>query len=142
MRTKSGSLARMLHILMLFDEARPVWSAAALIEALETSRATGYRYIKTLHDAGLLTTVRNGYYSLGPRIIEMDLQIRWQTHCCWPAKVSFRSWWTRSDTRRSCSPDVTMCPSSALRSAAPRLARLTVGAVANGVLRFRAPGRR
>jgi DNA-binding IclR family transcriptional regulator len=24
----------------------------------------------------LLTTVRNGYYSLGPRIIEMDLQIR------------------------------------------------------------------
>lgn len=72
----AGSLARMLNILELFTETEPVWSTAALIEAIETSRSTGYRYIKTLHDAGLLTTVRNGYYSLGPRIIEMDLQIR------------------------------------------------------------------
>jgi DNA-binding IclR family transcriptional regulator len=72
----AGSLARMLQILELFSEKEPVWSTAALIEALEASRSTGYRYIKTLHDAGLLTTVRNGYYSLGPRIIEMDLQIR------------------------------------------------------------------
>ena len=72
----AGSLARMLQILELFSEEEPVWSTADLIEALETSRSTGYRYIKTLHDAGLLTTVRNGYYSLGPRIIEMDLQIR------------------------------------------------------------------
>ncbi len=72
----AGSLARMLTILELFTENDPVWSTADLIDALETSRSTGYRYIKTLHDAGLLTTVRNGYYSLGPRIIEMDLQIR------------------------------------------------------------------
>lgn len=72
----AGSLARMLTILELFTEKDPVWSTADLIDALETSRSTGYRYIKTLHDAGLLTTVRNGYYSLGPRIIEMDLQIR------------------------------------------------------------------
>jgi DNA-binding IclR family transcriptional regulator len=72
----AGSLARMLSVLELFTEAEPVWSTADLIEALETSRSTGYRYIKTLHDAGLLTAVRNGYYSLGPRIIEMDLQIR------------------------------------------------------------------
>ena len=57
-------------------KTEPVWSTAAIIEALETSRSTGYRYIKTLHDAGLLTAVRNGYYSLGPRIIEMDLPIR------------------------------------------------------------------
>src|SRR5215218_10158330 len=72
----AGSLARMLNILELFSEKDSVWSTAAHIEALETSRSTGYRYIKTLHDAGLLTAVRNGYYSLGPRIIEMDLQIR------------------------------------------------------------------
>jgi len=72
----AGSLARMLNILDLFTEKHPIWSTADLIEALETSRSTGYRYIKTLHDAGLLTTVSNGYYSLGPRIIEMDLQIR------------------------------------------------------------------
>ena len=72
----AGSLARMLNVLDLFSEAEPVWSTAAILEALETSRSTGYRYIKTLHDAGLLTTVSTGYYSLGPRIIEMDLQIR------------------------------------------------------------------
>ncbi|MFC8521506.1 IclR family transcriptional regulator [Pseudarthrobacter sp. NPDC057230] len=72
----AGSLSRMLNVLDLFTEVTPVWSTADLIEALETSRSTGYRYIKTLHDAGLLTAVRNGYYSLGPRIIEMDLQIR------------------------------------------------------------------
>src|SRR4051794_16738832 len=71
-----GSLAKMLHILELFTREKPVWSTADLIEALETSRSTGYRYIKTLHDAGLLTAVRNGQYGLGPRIIEMDLQIR------------------------------------------------------------------
>jgi len=72
----ASSLAKMLHILQLFNETEPVWSTAAIIEALETSRSTGYRYIKTLHEAGLLNAVRNGYYTLGPRIIEMDLQIR------------------------------------------------------------------
>jgi DNA-binding IclR family transcriptional regulator len=66
----------MLHILELFTEEEPEWSTVAIIEALETSRSTGYRYIKTLHEAGLLSTLRNGYYSLGPRIIEMDLQMR------------------------------------------------------------------
>lgn len=72
----TGSLTRMLQVLEIFSASDPVWSAADLIDALETSRSTGYRYIKTLHDAGLLTMVRNGFYSLGPRIIEMDLHIR------------------------------------------------------------------
>lgn len=66
----------MLNILELFSAAEPVWSTTDIIDALGATRSTGYRYIKTLHDAGLLTTVRNGHYSLGPRIIEMDLQIR------------------------------------------------------------------
>lgn len=72
----ASSLAKMLHILQLFSEKNPVWSTADIIDTLETSRSTGYRYIKTLHDAGLLNTSRNGYYTLGPGIIEMDLQIR------------------------------------------------------------------
>ena len=72
----ASSLAKMLHILQLFSETEPVWSPPALIEALETSRSTGYRYIKALHDAGLLSTASNGHYKLGPRVIEMDLQIR------------------------------------------------------------------
>lgn len=72
----SASLAKMLSILELFTETEPVWSTAAILEALETSRSTGYRYIKTLHEAGLLNAVQSGQYTLGPRIIEMDLQMR------------------------------------------------------------------
>jgi DNA-binding IclR family transcriptional regulator len=72
----ASSLGKMLNILQLFSETAPVWSTADIIETLETSRSTGYRYIKTLHDAGLLNSSRNGYYTLGPGIIEMDLQIR------------------------------------------------------------------
>ncbi|MFC9354856.1 IclR family transcriptional regulator [Arthrobacter sp. NPDC057013] len=72
----ASSLAKMLQILRLFSETEPVWSTAEIIEAMETSRSTGYFYIKTLHDAGLLNAVRNGHYTLGPGIIEMDLQLR------------------------------------------------------------------
>lgn len=72
----AGSLERMLAILELFSEEAPVWATADIIEALKASRSTGYRYIKTLNDAGLIAPVRTGSYSLGPRIIEMDMQMR------------------------------------------------------------------
>jgi DNA-binding IclR family transcriptional regulator len=72
----ASSLAKMLYILRLFSETQPVWSTAAIIEALEVSRSTGYFYLKTLNDAGLINAVRNGHYALGPGIIEMDLQLR------------------------------------------------------------------
>ena len=71
-----GSPAKMLQILDLFSTSEPVWSTVDILDALGTTRSTGYRHLKTLTDAGLLTTVSNGFYSLGPRIIEMDLQIR------------------------------------------------------------------
>jgi len=72
----SNSLTKMLRILDLFSIERPIWSANDLIEALGISRSMGYRYIKALNSAGLLGAVGNGDYVLGPRIIEMDLQIR------------------------------------------------------------------
>lgn len=72
----SSSLTKMLGILDLFSSKIPVWSTIEIIDALNTSRSTGYRYIKALNMAGLLTAVGNGYYILGPRIIELDLQIR------------------------------------------------------------------
>ena len=53
-----------------------MWSTMDIIETLGASRSTGYRYIKTLNAAGLLSAVGNGFYTLGPRIIELDLQIR------------------------------------------------------------------
>lgn len=72
----ANSLDKTFQILDLFTETEPVWSTAAIIDAVQATRSTGYRYIKALHDAGLLASVRNGYYSLGPRIIQMDLQLR------------------------------------------------------------------
>lgn len=75
-RDGGSSLTKMLSILDLFTEQKPIWSMVDIIEALESSRSTSYRYIKALHSAGLLGAVGNGCYVLGPRIIELDLQIR------------------------------------------------------------------
>lgn len=75
-RDGARSLTKMLGILDLFTPDKTVWSTNDIIDALETSRSTGYRYIKALNAADLLCAVGNGYYVLGPRIIELDLQIR------------------------------------------------------------------
>src|SRR4051794_13145316 len=72
----SSSLAKTFQILDLFTEEEPVWSTSAIINALDATRSTGYRYIKALHDAGLLASAQNGHYRLGPRIMEMDLKLR------------------------------------------------------------------
>jgi DNA-binding IclR family transcriptional regulator len=71
-----NSLGRLLGVLDLFTPAAPAWSADELIRSLGKSRSTGYRYVKALTDVGLLTPVSNGYYILGPRIVELDRQIR------------------------------------------------------------------
>jgi len=72
----SNSLGRLLGLLDLFTPAAPAWSTDALIRSHAMSRSSGYRYIKALNDVGLLSAVSNGYYILGPRIIELDRQIR------------------------------------------------------------------
>jgi DNA-binding IclR family transcriptional regulator len=66
----------MLNVLDVFSEEEPVWSVDALGESLGLSRSTAYRYVKELCEAGLLAPVGGGGYSLGPRIIELDRQIR------------------------------------------------------------------
>jgi DNA-binding IclR family transcriptional regulator len=75
-KEKSNSLEKMLALLDLFTESNPVWLSEELIDFMGVSRSTGYRYIKTLHHSGLLAAVGNGSYILGPRILELDLQIR------------------------------------------------------------------
>jgi DNA-binding IclR family transcriptional regulator len=77
-RTKepSNSLVKMLNILDLFTIEDSIWATNDLLDAMSLSRSTGYRYIRALTSAGLLSAVGNGYYVLGPRIIELDLQIR------------------------------------------------------------------
>lgn len=71
-----NSLERMLSLLDVFTIAAPVWSTEDLIRYSGCSRSTCYRYIKALQQAGLLTPVADGGFILGPRIVEMDRQIR------------------------------------------------------------------
>jgi DNA-binding IclR family transcriptional regulator len=66
----------MLAVLDLFTAAQPVWTAEDIIAKLGTSRPTGYRYVRELVAAGLLMRLTGGLYHLGPRIIELDYQIR------------------------------------------------------------------
>ena len=70
------SPARVFAILNLFGEQHPVWHADEINAALGYTRATGYRYVKELVEAGFLQKVSAGRYSLGPRIIELDYQLR------------------------------------------------------------------
>jgi len=71
-----NSLTRMLELLDLFTPAAPYWSADALIRFTGASRATIYRHVRALHDAGFIRPVANGNYTIGPRVIELDRQLR------------------------------------------------------------------
>jgi DNA-binding IclR family transcriptional regulator len=70
------SPARALAVLDLFSRERPVWQPDEITEALGYTRATGYRYVKDLVEAGFLQKVSAGRYALGGRIIELDYQLR------------------------------------------------------------------
>jgi DNA-binding IclR family transcriptional regulator len=69
-------ILRVLGVIDLFTEAKPIWTADELIEAQATSRATTYRDLRALVDAGFLAPVSVGAFALGPRFIELDRQIR------------------------------------------------------------------
>lgn len=71
-----SSLNRMLGVLSLFGDARPVIGPEEVVTLLDCSRATAYRYLKALSDSGLLAPAQLGHYVLGPRIIEFDRILR------------------------------------------------------------------
>ena len=70
-----SSQKKMLAVLDVFTPAHPLLTAEDVMSRLGYSRGTAYRYIRELCDAGLLTRV-GGCYALGPRIIELDFNIR------------------------------------------------------------------
>ncbi len=67
---------RVFGMIDLFTETRPIWTADELIAAQGTSRATTYRDLRALIDSGFLAPVSAGTYALGPRVIELDRQMR------------------------------------------------------------------
>jgi DNA-binding IclR family transcriptional regulator len=70
------SVTRVLGILDLFTPDKPVWTVDLLVERLGLGRATVYRYVRALCDAGFLVPVSGAGYVLGPRFIEFDRSIR------------------------------------------------------------------
>lgn len=77
MKTKTGnSLERVLAVLEVFTEDRLEWTPEELMEELGYSRPTLYRYLKTLKEAGLLLSMPNAGFTLGPKVVEMDYLMR------------------------------------------------------------------
>lgn len=75
LRPTMNSLHRMLDVLSLITPERPTVEAELICEELGYSLATAYRYMRELTSVGLLVRLPTGY-ALGPRVIELDLQIR------------------------------------------------------------------
>ena len=74
--TSPSSLDRVLGVLELFTEERLEWTPEELMAELGYSRPTLYRYLRKLKQAGLLTSLPNAGFTLGPRVVEMDYLMR------------------------------------------------------------------
>ncbi|RYX93518.1 MAG: HTH domain-containing protein [Comamonadaceae bacterium] len=71
-----GSLDKMLSILNLFTEANSSITQEDIVASIGCSRATAYRYLKSLSTAGLIGPVHGGAYVVGSRVIELDRLLR------------------------------------------------------------------
>lgn len=70
------TVPRTLQVLGMFTVEQPVLSIDGLVERLQVSRASVYRDVQELMQAGLLEKVDARGYALGARIVELDRQIR------------------------------------------------------------------
>jgi DNA-binding IclR family transcriptional regulator len=70
------SLDRMLSLLGHFSERSMTLDVGQAAEITGASRATAYRYISSLSDAGLLMPAAGGKYVLGPRVLELEMLAR------------------------------------------------------------------
>lgn len=74
--TGTNSANRILAILDVFTEDRLEWTPEELMAELGYSRPTIYRYLKSLKEAGLLTSTPDARFTLGPRVVELDFLLR------------------------------------------------------------------
>ena len=72
----SSSLEKMLGVLEFVEERGQVAGMDQMLQGLNLTRSTLYRYVRTLVEFGLLATSPGTGYTLGPRIIELDYKIR------------------------------------------------------------------
>jgi DNA-binding IclR family transcriptional regulator len=71
-----SSAERIIDVLSLFTLQRPTWTPLEVAEKLGLSRATAFRYFAVLNEADYIIEVSGHRYALGPRIVELDRQIR------------------------------------------------------------------
>ncbi|WP_193177502.1 IclR family transcriptional regulator [Oricola nitratireducens] len=71
-----NSLERVIALLDVFTEDHLEWTPEEMMAELGYSRPTLYRYLKTLKEAGFLTSMPSGGFTLGPRVVEMDFLMR------------------------------------------------------------------
>ncbi|HVR51163.1 MAG TPA: helix-turn-helix domain-containing protein [Pseudorhodoferax sp.] len=71
-----GSLDKMLSILNLFSEDVTFVTQDDIMRHVGCSRATAYRYLKSLSTVGLIAPVHGGAYVIGTRAIELDRLLR------------------------------------------------------------------
>jgi DNA-binding IclR family transcriptional regulator len=71
-----NSADKLLGVLGLFSEERPEWTAEEMIQETGFTRPTLYRYLKSLCETGLVTSVSGSAFSLGPRVTELDYLMR------------------------------------------------------------------
>jgi DNA-binding IclR family transcriptional regulator len=72
----TNSLERMLQVVDLIEASDSPLPPEDLMQRLELTRSTLYRYLKVLSDAGLITSFPGVGFALGPRIAELDHRMR------------------------------------------------------------------
>lgn len=73
-----SSLKRMISVLDLIEASSGGLSFDQMLDTLKLTRSTLYRYVKILSEAGLITSLPELGYTLGPRVAELDYRMRTQ----------------------------------------------------------------
>ncbi|NPT36432.1 IclR family transcriptional regulator [Paraburkholderia xenovorans] len=76
--TSSSSLERLISVLDVIEESPTGLTFDQMLEVLQLTRSTLYRYVKILSEAGLITSLPDLGYTLGPRVAELDYKMRAQ----------------------------------------------------------------
>ena len=67
-----GSVGKIFGILELITETRPLIRVEDVEKQFGFNRSTSYRYVRILCNIGMLSQAGCGFYSLGPRIVELE----------------------------------------------------------------------
>jgi DNA-binding IclR family transcriptional regulator len=68
----------MISVLDVIEESPTGLTFDQIMEVLNLTRSTLYRYVKILSEAGLITSLPDLGYTLGPRVAELDYKMRAQ----------------------------------------------------------------